>query len=47
MKELSTLKEDIVKMKQTAVINSTGETNIEGLSIENEILKAKIIELES
>jgi phosphoribosyl-dephospho-CoA transferase len=46
MKELSTLKEDIVRMKQTAVINSTGEGNMENIIAENEILKAKIIELE-
>jgi len=46
MKELGTLKEDIVKMKQTAVINSSGDTNLEVIMTENEILKAKILELE-
>ncbi len=50
MKEVGTLKEDIVKMKQTAVINTQAEGNAanqESLLIENEILKSKIMELES
>jgi hypothetical protein len=46
MKDLHIIKDDIVKMKQTAVINNS-DSNVESLASENEILRAKIVEHES
>ena len=46
MKDLNIIKEDIVKMKETAQINSS-DSNVESIITENEILKAKISELDA